>query len=59
MANVVSTVWRGGYRTKVLSAGAKISVRRPVLVMTMVVSAMAASFIGYASAGLGVEFFQN
>ena len=35
----------------------KFAVRRPVLVMTMVVSAMAASFIGYASAGLGVEFF--
>ena len=35
----------------------KFAVRRPVLVMTMVVSAMAASFVGYASAGLGVEFF--
>ena len=35
----------------------KFAVRRPVLVMTIVVSAMAASFIGYASAGLGVEFF--
>ena len=35
----------------------KFAVRRPVLVMTMVVSAIAASFIGYASAGLGVEFF--
>ena len=35
----------------------KFSVRRPILVMTMVISAMAASFIGYASAGLGVEFF--
>ena len=35
----------------------KFSVRRPVLVMTMVVSAIAASFIGYTSAGLGVEFF--
>ena len=35
----------------------KFAVCRPVLVMTMVVSAIAASFIGYASAGLGVEFF--
>ena len=35
----------------------KFAVRRPVLVMTMVISAMAASFVGYASAGLGVEFF--
>ena len=35
----------------------KFAVRRPVLVMSMVLSVMTASFMGYISAGLGVEFF--
>ena len=35
----------------------KFSVRRPMLVMMVVVSFITASFIGYISAGLGIEFF--
>ena len=35
----------------------KFAVRRPVLGMSMVLSVMTASFMGYISAGLGVEFF--
>ena len=35
----------------------KFAVRRPILVMSMVLSVMTASFMGYISAGLGVEFF--
>ena len=37
----------------------KFAVRRPIVVMTAVVSIMTASFMGYVSAGLGVEFFPD